>query len=146
MPSLLDSKEPESLSILFPKFPKTSEIQLDRFLEFPFIPNGLVSRLIVRTLTLYPLQADSMPIFWARGILVQYSTCYILVRQDLTQISLIVRTSDKKVVESVFCSLTEAANNLLAKWPNLCVFRSSSCSSCVTLHKVTETSSNQQEQ
>lgn len=51
--------------------------------------------------------------------------------QQKNEIILKVRGIDRPWVERLFCSVVEAINNLLAKWPQLKVEMRSPCSGCI---------------
>eukprot|EP01127_Copromyxa_protea_P009760 TRINITY_DN231_c0_g1_i2.p1 TRINITY_DN231_c0_g1~~TRINITY_DN231_c0_g1_i2.p1 ORF type:complete len:2533 (-),score=509.78 TRINITY_DN231_c0_g1_i2:1516-9114(-) len=138
VPCMLPAVRPSNMTLWEP-FPLPHEYQLERIIQFGFVPNGLMSRLIVRTLTLYPLTEDMSPYFWADGLQLDCPYYNLSITKEQNEIILKVRGLERTWVERLFCSVVEAINNLLAKWKQLKVEMMSPCSECAKNKRTTPT-------
>lgn len=133
IPCLLNEHRPIEIRDLFPNVPEETEVEFERSLVFDFVPIGLFSRLLVRLLTLYPIEGQFPYFVWSEGFYFSTSQVKFTVRHFVisNKITIMVRAQEARIGQIYFCGIMAATQNLLDEWTHLTITASTRCDSCV---------------
>ena len=130
--SLLENEEP--LNLDWAEFPDENHYELNRYLYFEFVPVGLISRLLVRILNLFPPGKDTEASYvWKNGIFMKDEKLNFIVRfyYSRNELEIIYRGYEKDTSERDFCNMISAANRLIEEWTHLEPQSETRCIGCI---------------